>query len=200
MHDFLKIEYERCLDLIKHYDARHVSLVKFSTTISTSAISLVVALYTLNSGIPPHFWALVAVLMAVAALGLLVLFLAMTQNRLYFIYPARQVNAIRRAMLSRVTSEFSDNQMYVTTQISAFKFRSLHSFMNLLVSFQIGSCTSLSWFAAAYDSDSSTPQTHAAVVLALVVTLVIFASSGIYLVLVGSHPPDKAIHSVDPPP
>ena len=45
----------------------------------------------------------------------------MVQNRLYFVYPARQVNAIRRTMLGQLTTEFAENQMYLTTDVRPFK-------------------------------------------------------------------------------
>ena len=121
MDEFLKLEYEKCLELLKHYDERQLSLLKFTTGVSSSVISLVFGFHAISPAAQPYFWHFAAVLTGVTSLGLLAVFIAMVQNRLYFVYPARQVNAIRGAMLPKIQSEFSNNQMYVTPNVPAFK-------------------------------------------------------------------------------
>ena len=41
MNEFLKIEYEQCYSLVKHYDDRFMSLLKFSIGISSAIISVI---------------------------------------------------------------------------------------------------------------------------------------------------------------
>ena len=45
MNDFLKTEYEQCLSLIKYYDERHHSLVKYASGLSSAFPSLLMAIY-----------------------------------------------------------------------------------------------------------------------------------------------------------
>ena len=170
MDAFLQVEYEECLDLLKHYDERHISLVKFTTGVSSSAVTLILGFYSLSSNALPYFWYFAAVLAGIAAIGLLALFAAMVQNRLYFIYPARQVNAIRRAMLDKLVPEFSDNQMYITTDVRPFKLMSLHTLMNFLVALQIGVLLAFSWFAMTVDFADATPSIVRALIVAALTT------------------------------
>lgn len=199
MDEFLKIEYERCLDLLKYYDERHLSLVKFATGATSSIISLVFGFHALSPGVQPYFWHFAAVLTGVAGFGLLAVFVAMVQNRLYFVYPARQVNAIRRAMLEKVASEFSDNQMYLTTDVRAFKLFSLHAIMNLLVALQVGVFLAFSWFAIAVDPTNVSYSIVRALVVAGVISVLLFGLSGAYLSTRGQYHPDRAVHLVKDP-
>ena len=41
-------------------------------------------------------------------------------------------------MLGNLVTKFSDNQMYVTTDVRPFKFLSMHTLMNFLVALQVG--------------------------------------------------------------
>ena len=56
------------------------------------------------------------------------LYLMMLQNRLYFVFIARQINAIRKHMLQTEAATFTENQLYTSISFSAFKWSSLHSF------------------------------------------------------------------------
>lgn len=200
MDDFLKLEYQGCLDLLKYYDDRHMSLVKFTTAVSSSVVSLMFGFYTLSPSAHPYFWHFSGALTGVAGVGLLAIFAAMVQNRLYFVYPARQVNAIRRAMLRQLTTEFSENQMYLTTDIRPLKPLSMHTLMNFLVALQIGVLLAFSWLATAVDLTDIAGSLVRAVVLAAVTTTILFVLSALYLVQLGKYHPDKAIHLVKEPP
>ena len=87
MDEFLKVEYEGCLDLLKHYDERHLSLVKFATGVSNSAVTLIFGFYALSSNAHSHFWYFAAALAGTAAIGLLTVFAAMVQKQVVFHLP-----------------------------------------------------------------------------------------------------------------
>ena len=194
MDEFLKTEYQGCLDLLKYYDERHLSLVKFTTAVSSSVISLNFGFYAMNPSTHPYFWYFSGTLTGVAGIGLLAVLAAMVQNRLYFIYPARQVNAIRRAMLGQLTTEFSDNQMYLTTDVRPFKILSMHTLMNFLVALQIGTLLAFSWLATTADLANVTASLVRALVVAALTSSTLFALSALYLVQRGKYHPDKAVH------
>jgi hypothetical protein len=137
MNEFLKLEYERCLDLLKYYDERQLSLTKFTVTGSSAIVSALFALSTAKGLSNPEFWRFAAMLSGTAGIGLLTIYAAMVQNRLYFVYPVRQANAIRRKMMELVVNEFADNQMYLTTNVRPFKFLSLQSLMMGLVAMHV---------------------------------------------------------------
>ena len=194
MEGFLKVEYESCLGLIKYYDERHLSLVKFTTGISSSAISLVFGFYALGASVQNHFWSFAAVLTGVAGLGLLAVFVAMIQNRLYFVYPARQVNAIRKVMLQKVASEFTDNQMYISSDFPAFKFLSLHALMNLLVAFQVGAFIGFCWFSISLDMSNVASSIRLALLIGGLASIALFSVSSWYLASCGRYHPDRSVH------
>lgn len=194
MNEFLKSEYDGCRDLLKHYDQRHLSLVKFTTGISSSIVSLIVGFYTLSSDTHPYFWHLAGVLAGITGIGLLAVFAAMVQNRLYFIYPARQINAIRRTMLGQVIAEFSNNQMYLTTDVRPFKVASMHTLMNFLVALQVAIFLAFSWFAMTVDFANVTPSIVKAVLCVGSTSIILFALSAAYLAKKGKYHPDRAVH------
>ncbi|MGH1417765.1 MAG: hypothetical protein ACRBCJ_02795 [Hyphomicrobiaceae bacterium] len=58
----------------------------------------------------------------------LLIFLSLLQNRLYFVFVARQINAIRNHLLQTEAEDFKNNQLYTRTDFSAAKGMSLHTF------------------------------------------------------------------------
>ena len=195
MNEFLKAEYEASRDLLKHYDQRHLSLVKFTTGTSSTVVSLVFGFYTLSSDAHAYFWKFAGVLAGITGIGLLVVFASMVQNRLYFIYPIRQMNAIRKAMLTQVVAEFSDNQMYLATDVRPFKLLSMHTLMNFLVALQVSIFLAFSWFCMTVDLSNVAPSIVGCLVGMACISILIFALSAIYLARQGQKHPDKAVHS-----
>jgi len=192
MDEFLKIEYEQCLDLIKYYDERHHSLVKYCAGLSSAVPSLLLAIYQLGGQAANHFWEFTALIAGVTSLGLLALFTVLVQTRLYFIYPVRQVNAIRRVGLDSQTV-FSNNQMYLDTNFNAFKWTSSHTLLNVFVALQIGAFVSLliySLCANSYGEDRIVP----AAGIGLVTSILVFGASAWYLHTKSKQHPDKSIH------
>ena len=60
MDEFLKVEYEQCLDLIKYYDERHLSLLKFAAGIATGVVSIIFGFQELGEGTSQIDWRFVA--------------------------------------------------------------------------------------------------------------------------------------------
>lgn len=193
MDEFLKIEYEQCLSLIKYYDERHQSLVKFSAGLSSAVPSLLLAIFQLGGQAATHFWEFTALISGVTALGLLSIFTVLVQTRLYFIYPARQVNAIRRVGLDSQT-EFSDNQMYLDTTFSAFKWSSSHTLLNAFVALQIGAFSSLLTYSFYVGSLTQGCIIFVTSGVGLFVSVLVFGSSAWYLHTKSKKNPDESIH------
>lgn len=193
MDEFLKIEYEQCLSLIKYYDERHQSLVKFCAGLSSAVPSLLLAIFQLGNGVSVHFWKFTAVISIGTALGLLAIFTVLIQTRLYFIYPARQVNAIRLTVL-QAQSVFTNNQMYLDTEFSAFKWLSSHTLLNAFVVLQIGVFIAMSVYSMKIDTVNQNCLLWVAIGAGLFVALVIFGLSAWYLYSKSKQHPDVSIH------
>lgn len=61
-------------------------------------------------------------------MGSLLIFLSMLQNRLYFVFMARQINAIRGHLMKHEAPMFTENQLYTKTDFSAIKPFSVHTY------------------------------------------------------------------------
>lgn len=194
MDNFEKVEYEQCLSLLKYYDDRHLSLVKFAAGISSAVPSVIIAFYKLGNEVTEIYWYLVAFLSVVTAVSLSAVYLGMVQNRLYFMYPVRQVNAIRRAQFRSEDTPLFDNQMYTSVDFSAFKWKSSHTLMNAFVSFQM----SLFWGLAVFSMVKNELTVQCAVIAGLGTTIVfsilIFTLSSLYLYHQSKYHPDRSIH------
>jgi hypothetical protein len=65
------------------------------------------------------FFRFAAILSGLVFIATLLLFLALLQNRLYFVYVARQLNAIRGYLMQVEAHDFKNNQMYTSTNFPA---------------------------------------------------------------------------------
>lgn len=121
-HDFLHNEYHECFEQMRFYDEKQFSLLKFAVSFSSSVATGLLAFYKFWGQITAIFWLASALIGSVVAVGLLLIFWKMVQNRLYFLYPARQVNALRVFLIENESPEFMKfNQMYISTDFSAVK-------------------------------------------------------------------------------
>ena len=193
MDDFLKTEYEQCISLIKYYDERHQSLVKYCAGLSSAVPSLLLAIYQLGGDAVTHFWKFTSLISGVTAIGLLALFTVLIQTRLYFIYPARQVNAIRRVFLES-QSVFSDNQMYLDTTFNAFKWSSSHTLLNAFVALQVGAFAGLFVYSIDPDSSAQAYVFSIAAAVCLLVTAITFGVAAWYLHSKSKQHPDVSVH------
>lgn len=194
MNDFLKLEYERCMDLVKYYDERHHSLMRFAVSLSSAVPTLLLGIYGLGANIGTVFWNAAAVICLVTMFGLLSTLAAITQTRLYFIYPARQLNAIRGESLRTVAKSFTDNQMYLDTTFNAFKWNSTHTIQQAMVAIQIGLFGGVFVFAWNISVLAQVNNICISFIVALLVTSAAFLTSANYLVKKSSFRPDIAIH------
>jgi hypothetical protein len=194
LEDFLKVEYERCMDLAKFYDARQVDLLKLTAALSSGIISAITAVHQLGPTVTSTFWYLCAFVSALTSLGLMGLFVATVQTRLYFVYPVRQINAIRKHCLQRLGSTFSDNQMYLDTSFPAFKMGSAHSVVIALTALQASSFLAFAVFALALDSLPPDVLTLLCLVVAFLGAALLFAGAAGYLRTRGTLAADSGIH------
>lgn len=198
MNEFLKLEYEQCLKLITYYDERHHSLVKYAAGLSSAIPSLLLAIWNLSNGANVYFWQFATLISVITAIGLSSIFTVMVQTRLYFIYPVRQVNAIREVSLAdnEVAKVFSNNQMYLSTNFSAFKLLSAHTVLNGFIALQIGAFFGLSLFCYMFDGvDEGTTLIYESVVAGLIVASAIFGLSAWYLHVMSKYHPDVSVHN-----
>lgn len=194
MNEFLKLEYEQCLSLIKYYDERHQALVRYCAGVSSAVPSLLLGFYQLGADVTPHFWSFTALVAGITTIGLLAIYTVLIQTRLYFVYPARQVNAIRKAALKEVADIFDCNQMYTDIRFNAFKWSSSYSLLNIFVALQVGAFLGLTVFALCVNSLSRRWLTFIAITIALVTAALIFSISGRYLYIRSRSHPDVSVH------
>ena len=194
MNEFLKLEYEQCMGLVKYYDERHHSLMKFAAGLSSSVPTLLLGIYGLGTNITPIFWNVVAFICLATMIGLLSILAAITQTRLYFVYPARQINAIRRESLQTVAKDFTDNQMYLDTSFNAFKWNSSQTIQQAIVAIQVGlfgGLAAFSWYANSLDRINNI---WISSTVALLSAGLVFFISARYLIKKSGFHPDKAVH------
>lgn len=194
MNDFLKTEFEQCLSLIKYYDERHHSLVKYASGMSSAIPSLLMAIYQLGGNAEHYFWHFTLVISLVTTFGLLSIYTVMIQTRLYFIYPARQVNSIRRHSLKELEDEDFENQMYLNTSFSAFKWRSSQTLLNFFVAAQSGAFAGFSSYAYLKLWSELKYIVSTSMGIGLLFTLFVFGASALYLHQSSKYHPDKSIH------
>lgn len=132
--NFLLKEYEECFIQLRHYDDRLLSLLKFAITISSSMAGGFLAIYEIISEKSMFFWMILSLVSGCVFIGIFIITLGMIQIRLYYVHTARQLNAIRDYQLNHISEFKGKNQMYLTVNIPAFKWRSVQLLMILGVS------------------------------------------------------------------
>ena len=197
MNEFLKTEYEQCLSLIKYYDERHHALVKYASGLSGAIPSLLLAIYQLGDYTNQYFWQFTLIISFLTALGLLSIFTVLIQTRLYFIYPVRQVNSIRRYSLKELNDSEFNNQMYLNTSFNAFKWSSSHTLLNLFIAMQVGVFAGLSVYSYMVSKSIGECIISTSLGSGLLMTLILFGSSALYLFRNSKYHPDKSIHKED---
>lgn len=131
VHDYLLKEYELCFEQLRFYDTRHESLLKYMFSLTSAVATAQFAVYQLLQGATVGFFGCMAVLSGLVFIATVLLFSAMLQNRLYFVYVARQLNAIRGYLMEVEAEGFADNQLYTSTDFPALKPFSVHTFQFL---------------------------------------------------------------------
>src|SRR5208337_3891264 len=130
-HEYLLKEYELCFEELRFYDTRNDNLLKYTFSLTSAVATAEFAVYQLLKGPTTGFFGCGAILSGLVFIATVLLFLAMLQNRLYFVYMARQLNAIRGYLMEVAAEGFTNNQLYTSTSFSALKPFSVHTFQLL---------------------------------------------------------------------
>lgn len=129
--EFLLKEYDLCFEQLRFYDTRQEGLLKYLFTLTSATAAAQFAVLQFLGSPTDTFFAAQGFLFLVVFTASLLLYLMMLQNRLYFIFIARQINAIRKHMLETDAVAFAENQLYTSTSFSAFKWASVHTLQML---------------------------------------------------------------------
>ncbi len=130
-HEYLLKEYELCFEQLRFYDERHESILKYIFSLTSAVATAQFAVYQLLHGATVSFFLCQALLSGLVFVATLLLALAMLQDRLYFVYIARQLNAIRKYLMEVDAGGFKNNQLYTSTDFPALKPFSVHTFQLL---------------------------------------------------------------------
>ena len=126
--DYLLKEYGVCHEQLRFYDDRHSDILKYLFSLTSLVATAQFAVFKFLQGPTSGFFACQAILSFIVFIASLLLYLAMLQNRLYFVFTARQINAIRDFFIRTEAGEFKNNQLYTSTDFPAFKPSSVHTF------------------------------------------------------------------------
>ncbi len=192
--EYLLKEYELSFEQLRFYDTRQENLLKYLCTLTSAVATALLALFQLTHGATAYFLQLAALVAGLVFIASLLLFLAMLQNRLYFVYVARQINAIRAHLMDVSADGFKKNQMYTSTRFPALKLMSTHT---LQIS---GAALISSLFAGGCAYGLAAPgRCGLALFIAVevfVAAFIIEAACGVaYLLVQGKKSADSAIHS-----
>jgi len=134
-YEFLYKEYEECFTQQRFHDERIFRIVKFVITISSSVGVILLALFAFLRERMAVYFLLQGLLCSVVCVSLIMLLLVLLQNRIYIVFVARQLNAIRKYFLENHLQEFTENQMHLWTSYPAFKLFSNLAIMLLGITF-----------------------------------------------------------------
>jgi hypothetical protein len=132
---FLQAEYSHCFEQLRYYDTRQEEILKYLVTLASAVATAQFAVFKAFEALTAGFFAAQGFMSVVVFVASLLLYLMMLQNRLYFVFMARQINAIRKHMLATEAAAFTENQLYTSTGFSAFKWSSVHALQLLGASF-----------------------------------------------------------------
>jgi len=190
-HEYLFKEYELCFQQFRIYDDRQESLLKYLCTLTSATAVAEFAIYQFFKGPTVEFFRAEAFLSALVFAATLLIFVAGLQNRLYFVFMARQLNGIRKYLMEMAAEGFHDNQLYTSTTFPALKPFSTHTLMI------IASALMSSMFAGAsvYGITSALPRALGFAIGTTSVVLAAEVSCGMaYLMIQGDKRADHAIH------
>jgi hypothetical protein len=195
-NEYLMKEYELCFEQLRFYDERHEKVLTYTFNLTAAAATAQFAIFNLLHGATVGFFEFAAILSGLIFIATVLLFMAQLQNRLYFVYVARQLNAIRGYLMSVDAASFRNNQMYTSFDFPALRPFSVHTFT------LIGSALISSLFAGGCAYAIGPAVGHAGCLAVGVETglviLVAESACGIgYLLRAGSKSADKVIHSQD---
>lgn len=134
-NEFLYKEYELSYQQFRFYDERQSDLLKFVFVLTSSIVTAQFAILKFIGSPTNSFYLFQTLISFLLFLAILICYISMVQNRLYFVYIARQINSLRGYFLETEAQEFKDkNQLYTSTDFSAVKLSSLHTLQMIGVS------------------------------------------------------------------
>jgi len=192
-NEYLFKEYELCFEQLRFYDSRAESLLKYLCTLTSSVTIALFAVYQLEHGASVGFYKCAMFLAGLVFIATLLLILAMIQNRLYFVYVARQLNAIRGYLMEVAADGFTNNQLYTSTDFPALKPASIHTIQLLcaaLISSQFGG-------VVVYTASLAVGESVSPYSIALAISVVFVAEMVVSLICLSESKKtaDSAIHS-----
>jgi hypothetical protein len=192
--DFLKMEYPQSIDLIKFYDTRQSELVKFASGLSAAVPTAILAFRAATPNDAAAAWKFTAVVAIVTGLSLLSIFAALVQNRLYFMYPARQANAIRAKAYEAggpLASQLT-NHMYVSVDFDVFQPLSSQTLQLTFVALQVGSFFGIASYA--FLGPDTASALACAIWVGIGTTVLTVVPAGLYLRAKNGKTADQAVH------
>jgi hypothetical protein len=192
--DFLIKEYELCFEQLRFYDNRQENLLKYLFTLTTSVATAQFAIYKLIHTTDSRFFIFQSFLSVIVFIASTLLFLSMLQNRLYFVFVAKQINAIRDFFLSTDSADFKNNQLYTSTSFSALKVFSVHTFQMLGAAMLCGLYAGSFSYGLASLSQSYDYKNIYSVTVFIIVSFLFTVGGSIYLFINGRKKADEAIH------
>lgn len=192
-NDYLKKEYELCFTQLRFYDDRHAHLLQYLFTLTSAVAAAQFAVYKVLNGFTPEFFLCQAFLSIVVFVATLLLFLAMIQNRAYFVMIARQINAIRGYLMRTEAEGFLNNQLYTSTDFPALKLFSVHTFQLLGAAFLSSLFAGLSAYGISPVCGGSSPANWAVFLFSLVFLAEIIVGAR-YLSSIRGKTADEIIH------
>jgi hypothetical protein len=195
-NEYLMKEYELNFEQLRFYDDKYSNTLKYLYTLSSAVSTALFAVYKLPNFSSQDFFGCQLFLSIVVFVATLLLYLTMIQNRLYFVFTARQLNAIRKFLMDNAAGTFKNNQLYISTNFSALKPSSVHTFQ------LIGAALISSLFAgiSAYaisPAFGQKPCIAAAILIFILIALVEIFGGFWYLVANSKKSADQAIHCTD---
>ena len=192
--DFLIKEYELCFEQLRFYDNRQENLLKYLFTLTTSVATAQFAIYKLIHTTDSRFFIFQSFLSVIVFIASTLLFLSMLQNRLYFVFVAKQINAIRGFFLSTDSADFKNNQLYTSTSFSALKVFSVHTFQMIGAAMLCGLYAGSFSYGLASLSQSYDYKNIYSVTVFIIVSFLFTVGGSIYLFINGRKKADEAIH------
>jgi hypothetical protein len=195
-NEYLMKEYGLNFEQLRFYDDRYNNTLKYLYTLSSAVATALFAIYKLMEGCTQGFFGCQLFLSTVVFVATLLLYLTMLQNRLYFVFTARQLNAIRGYLMANAADTFANNQLYTSTDFSALQPSSVHTFQLIgaaLISALFAGISAYS-FCPTFGQE---PCIAAAILIfALVAFIEIFGGMR-YLVANSKKSADQAVHGTD---
>jgi len=192
-YEFLRKEYELCFEQLRFYDTRHFDLLKYLVTLTSSVTVAQFAIYKFMGSPTQGFFACQTFLSCIVFVASVLIYLAMLQNRLYFVFIARQLNAIRKFSLETESPNFKNNQLYTSTDFPAIKPASVHTFQ-LLGVILISSLFAATSAYSVFPAFAKSPCLWFSIMVCAMVAGVEIVSGYKYLASSGIKQADEVIH------